>query len=143
MPDAQPSEPQPVYIANGTAGVVATLVRVIAGLTTEKTLTLFVLAALGWLLFTTFQSAAADKVNMQRMYDDARERDRQHCDVREDKIARDRDAENDKMRNWYSALVEGQRRHEAEQREKDRLQYAEMARIIAAKLQARPPADGE
>lgn len=135
------SREREIVVTSGIAGAAASALKIAAGLSIDKILTLFVVTGFGWMLFTTFQTVAADKQNDRRMYDDARERDRQHCSNREDKIARDAAAEAEKMRSWYAAQAENQRRFESDQREKERITVAELARVIAMKLQARPNAD--
>jgi hypothetical protein len=131
----EPASPRPdpteTITASGTAGAAAIALRVVAGMTNEKILTLLVAGLLVWVSSQMITTQSADRVNSQRMYDDARERDRQHCDSREDKIARDAAAEMKNMREWYAAQSDVQRRFEAEQREKDRQQVAELAKQIA------------
>lgn len=121
-------------INTGTIGLIATLTRILAGLSTDKVLTLFVASAFGWLLFSTLQQTSIEKASTARMYEDSRERDRRHCSDREDKITRDRDTEAEKMRTWFAAQAEVSKRFEAEQREKDRAVIAELSRVIAKKF---------
>jgi len=118
--------PQEFHINTGTAGMIATVTRVVAGLSTDKALTLFVAGAFGWLLFSTMQQANLDKTVTARMYEDSRERDRRHCSDREDKIARDRDTEAASLRLWYSNEMEKSRRFQLDEADKaTKLQIAE------------------
>ena len=126
--------PQELTINTGVVGQFTPLARILAGMTTDKVLTLFVAGAFGWLLYSTIQQSSGDKLQTARMYEDSRERDRRHCDDREDKIARDRDMETEKMRLWYSAQSEMARKFENDQREKDRAVIAELTRVISKKF---------
>lgn len=132
--------PQELTINSGTLGAVATIARVLNGLTNDKMLTIFVVAGFGYMLFTTMQQANIDKGNTQRMYDDSRERDRHHCDDREDKMARDSAVEAEKIRKWYADQSDANRKFEAIEREKIRAVIEELTRIINKKF---PPKDDE
>lgn len=114
------SADQPVVVTTGTLGLVAALAKILAGLTTDKALTLFVCAGFGWLLFITLKSTSEDKAAQVRMAEDARERDRafyaaqrdadrKHCDDREDKRQRDKEKDEDKLKAFFAAESDKQR----------------------------------
>lgn len=126
--------PQEITINAGTLGLITTVARVVAGLTTEKALTLFMAAAFSYLLYITMQQANADKANTARLYEENRERDRIHCSSREDKLARDFSGELEKMRLWYAGQSDSQRRFEADQRDRDRQAIAELTKVITKKF---------
>ena len=133
--------PQEITINSGTAGLITTLARIIAGLTTDKALTLFVAAAFGWLLFSTMQQANQEKGNTARMYEDSRERDRRHCDDREDKLVKDQALEADRVRLFFAQQAELTRKFHVEENEKIRSAVAELTRTIARKFPDKVPPD--
>lgn len=105
-----------VVVTTGLMGLVTSLAKIVAGLTTDKALTLFVCAGFGWLLFITLKSTSEDKASQVRTAEDARERDRQfytqqrdidrrHCDDREDKLRTFFGAETDKNRTALAELA--------------------------------------
>jgi len=125
-PKTPESSREPTVIATGTAGALASALKIISGLTNEKILILVVAGLLVWGSSSMLQTAASDRINSQRMYDDSRERDRQHCDTREDKVIRDSEAREKEMRAWFAAQFELQRKAEDERREKDRQKWGEL-----------------
>lgn len=136
MPDPQPAEQQqqqPVLVATGTISALLAFAKIIAGLTTERALILFICVGAGWMFYTRERSQAEDKANVMKMAEEAKERDRQHCDGREDRVRRENAAEADKMRAWYAAQADTARRFEAEQRDKDRAAIDALARAVAKK----------
>lgn len=106
-PAATKPEPEKQEVLTGWAGIASVALKVIAGLTTEKSLTLFVAAMLGWMLYQTMQNTVTEKANERRLYDEAKERDRQHCEQREKDL-----------REWFAAQAELTRRFEAERTDK-------------------------
>lgn len=133
--------PAELHITTGTAGTVMSVAKIVAGLTTEKTLMLFVAATFGYLLYSTMQQASADKAHTARLYEDGRERERKHADEREDKMTRDRDAESAKMRTWFSEQFDAARKFEADQREKDRAAVTKLGEIINRKFGSPQPGE--
>ncbi len=125
---------QPILVATGTMSLLLGFAKIIAGLTTERALILFICVGAGWMFYTRERSQAEDKAQIARAAEEAKERDRRHCDDREEKSRRDMQAEAEKMRTWYISMSDGQRRFEAEQRDKDRAAVAELAKAIARKI---------
>lgn len=133
--------PQELNINTGTLGLVTTLARIISGLTTDKALTLFVAAAFGWLLFTMMQQSNQEKTNRDRTYEDSRERDRRHCDDREDRIAKDQNAEAERVRVFFAQQAEIGRKFQNEENEKIRGAVADLTRMIGRKFPDKIPPD--
>ncbi len=136
MADGTPPEPaqqQQVVVTTGAISLLLGFAKVIAGLTTERALILFICVGAGYMFYTREKTQAEDKAQERRAADEFKERDRQHCDSREDKLRRDSAAEATALRAWFAMQADAQRRFENDQREKDRAVIAELTRVISKK----------
>lgn len=130
-----PADPnQPIIVTTGTMSLILGLAKIIAGLTTERALILFICVGAGWMFWTDKRSQTEDKAQLARVAEEAKERDRRHCDDREEKVRRESQTEADKMRVWYALMNESQRKFEMEQRDKDRAVIAELTKVISRKI---------
>jgi uncharacterized protein HemX len=141
MPDAtpsptpeQPQQQQSVVIATGAISLLLGVAKIVAGLTTERALILFICVGAGWMFYTREKSQAEDKAQERRAADEMREREKQHCDGREDKIRRDSATDKKEMLAFYATQAELQRKFENEQQEKTRVTITELTRVIARKF---------
>ncbi len=129
-PQEQPSQQAPL---GGWPGAVAALVRVINGMTNEKILLVTVIAVLVYATYTNINSQHEREAMSARSSDEARERDRRHCDDREDRIRKDAQLEQERMRAWYTQMADAQRRFEGEERTKDRLAVTDLTKAVLRK----------
>lgn len=133
MSSGTPTTPNESPHVGGWPGFAASLVRVINGMTSEKMLLVTVVAGFGYVTFYTLNSQHEREAMTARQSDEARERDRRHCDDREDRIRKDSQLEQDKMRAWYTVMSEAQRRFESEERAKDRTAVTELTKAVLRK----------
>lgn len=144
-PAAAPTPDQNIIVSGGIASLVLAGVKILATLTTERALILYICIASGYMFYTRDRQQLEDKAQERRQFEESKERDRQHCDTRDEK-----------NKAWYTQLVDSQRKFESEQRtadrtaladltktlieqrEKDRAALAELTKVIARKFPDSP-----
>lgn len=98
---AQP-QPQPVEHLTGWAAIASAASRAFNNLTNEKLLLVVVLALLGFRTFDDAKRTSEDKMFIYRSTEERIERERQHCDSREERLKLWCDQQIDKERKYSS-----------------------------------------
>lgn len=89
----------------GWPGLANAALKFFNGLTIEKLLLIAVLAGYGYTMYTKDKGQGDREAYQLRSHEDAREKDRQHCDSREDRARVWMAAENDKNRAMLKDIV--------------------------------------
>lgn len=113
-----------------TAGAVATILRIITGLTNERVLTFAVIGVAGYLTYSVIENQAEDKASTLRFIESQLEKSEQNC-AGQMKEQRAYFAEQNKInQKAFVELYEKSRRFESEERGKDRQVLSEITAFL-------------
>lgn len=105
----------------GWQGLALGLVKLLNGLTNEKIMLTAILVVMGFVTYRALAGQTEREQNAMRMTEDGREKDRRHCDDREDKL-----------QSFYAQQTDIQRKHDAAREERVAAKIVGLQEAVAA-----------